>query len=554
MTEKKVWHGGEVIAKTLKAEGIDTVFGLSGGHINPIFDGCLTEGIKIIDTRHEEAAVLMAEGWARYTGKPGVALITAGPGVVNAIPGLAVASQSAAPVVVIAGRSSLARRDLGSMQDVDQIELVRPLTKWARSAYQTHRFPEYVASALRHAVTGRPGPTFMEVPIDIVHDTTPQSKVRFPSEYYTKARPCAEERDIQKAADLIKEAKQPLILAGSGIYWSGAAKELVEFAELTGAPVYTRNMGRGTIPDDHPLSGGFFPIGLGQADLIIVLGTRFDWTCGYGRPPLFNPEAKLIQLEIVAEDIGQNRPIDAGLVGDAKAILEQLIANLKGASFKVDPDWAGMIQNMKGMALAASEEGMNSDAEPIHPARLCRELAEYLPRNASVVPDGGDIAGFAVSIIKAMEPASLIWNGAFGQLGTGLPYALAGKLADPKRPIVVISGDGSFGFSAMEFDTAVRHNLPVVTVISNDGGWGQIRRVQKQNFGPDRVIGCDLVGCQRYDLMVEALGGFGILVEKLADLRPALDAAFESGKPACVNVKTDPNAMFSGMNLPWKIH
>ncbi len=551
--EKRL-HGGNLVAKMLKKEGVELIFSLSGGHINPIFDGCLTEGIRIIDTRHEQAAVHMAEGWARFTGKPGVALITAGPGVVNAIPGIAVASQSAAPVVVIAGRSSLARRDLGSMQDVDQIELVRPLTKWARSAYQTHRLPEYVAAALRHAVTGRPGPTFMEIPIDTVHDTTPQTMVRFPSSYYTKARPCAEDIDIQKAADLIKEAKQPVILAGSGVYWSGAAQELIQYAELTGTPVYTRNMGRGTIPDDHPLSGGFFPMGLMQADLIIVIGTRFDWTCGYGRPPLFNASAKLIQIEILAEDIGQNRPVDVGLVGDVKAVLQQLLANLKTQSFQVDTEWPAMIQNMKALGLSASAEGMNSDAEPIHPARLCKELAEYLPRNATVLPDGGDIAGFAVSIIKAMEPASFIWNGAFGQLGTGLPYALAGKLANPDRPIVVISGDGSFGFSAMEFDTAVRHNLPVVTVISNDGGWGQIRRVQRQNFGADRVIGCDLLGCQRYDLMVEALGGFGILVQKLADLRPALDAAFESGKPACVNVQTDPNALFMGMNLPWKIH
>lgn len=554
MSDKKSWHGGELIARALKNEGVDTIFALSGGHINSIFDGCLTEGVRIIDTRHEEAAVMMAEGYARYTGKPGVVVLTAGPGVVNGIPGIAVASQSGAPVVVIAGRSSLARRDLGSMQDVDQLELVRPLTKWARSAYQTHRLPEYVASAFRHAVTGSPGPVFLEIPIDIVQDTAPDSKVRFPSLYYTGARPFAGQKEVEEAAELLKQAERPVIVAGSGVWWSGASEDLISFAETTGIPVYTRNMGRGTIPEDHPLAGGFFPMGLMQSDLVLILGTRLDWTIGYGRPPLISEQCKVIQVDIRAEDIGQNRPVNVGIPGDIKAVLQQLTTALKDASMQVDASWPDMIRGMKAAALESVADGMNSDDEPIHPARMCREVAEYLPRNASVVADGGDIAGFTVLILKALQPASLIWNGAFGHLGVGLPYAIGGKIAQPDRPIVIISGDGSFGLSAMEYDTAIRHNIPVVTVISNDSGWGQIRRVQRQNYGPDRVVGCELAGCQRYDRMVESLGGFGVFVEKLADLRPALEEAFASGKPACVNVHTDPNALFTGMNLPWKIH
>lgn len=551
--EKNKWHGGDLIARALKKEGVELIFALSGGHINPIFDGCLTEGIRIIDTRHEQGALHMAEGWARFTGRPGVAVVTAGPGVLNALPGIGVASQSAAPVVVIAGRSSLAQRDLGSMQDIDQLELVRPLVKWARSVYQVERLPEYVAAAFRHAVTGRPGPAFLEVPIDIINQEADKSGVIFPTRYYTLMRPHAAGEAVQEAASLLARAERPVILAGGGVWWSGAAAELTAFAEQTGIPVYTRTMARGAIPEDHPLAGGFYPLGLMQADVVLVLGARFDWTSGYGRPPLFSPGMKTIQVDIDAANIGKNRPAAVGLVGDVKAVLGQLAGALRGAALSVDPGWVSTIQTLRAVARDTVAGGAASDAEPIHPARLCRTVREFLPREAAVVVDGGDIAGFAVLTMDALSPASLQWVGAFGHLGVGLPFAIAGKLACPSRPVAVISGDGSFGLSAMEFDTAVRHNIPVVCIISNDCGWGQIRRGQRQAYGRERVTGCEL-GVKRYDLLVEALGGYGVYVEKLADLKPALEKAFASGLPACINVRTDPEAVFGGMDLPWSIH
>jgi len=546
-------HGGDLIVRALKNEGVKFLFALSGGHINPIFDACLSQDLRIIDTRHEQGALHMAEGWARFTGKPGVAVVTAGPGVVNALPGIAVASQSAAPVVVIAGRSSLARRDLGAMQDLDQLELVRPLVKWARSAYQVERLPEYVATAFRQAVTGRPGPVFLEVPIDIINQEPVLGTVRYPKHYCPHLRPQACPEGIREAAKLLAGAERPVIVAGSGIWWSGASGELRSFVEATGIPAYTRTMARGCIPEDHPLAGGFYPLGLMQADVALILGTRFDWTVGYGRPPLFNPVLKTIQVDIEGSDIGKNRPVEVGLVADVKAALQQLQAALDGVALRVDPSWADTVQILKAAAGETIAEGAHSEAEPIHPARLCREVQEFLPRDAAVVADGGDIAGFTILSMNALSPASLQWVGAFGHLGVGLPFGLAGKLAYPDRPLVVISGDGSLGFSAMEFDTAVRHNIPVVLVVSNDAGWGQIRRIQRNTYGPDRVVGSDLSLC-RYDLLVEALGGFGAYVEKAADIKPALAKAFASGLPACVNVRTDPEAIFGGMDLPWAIH
>ncbi|MEW5783968.1 MAG: thiamine pyrophosphate-dependent enzyme [Bacillota bacterium] len=290
-----------------------------------------------------------------------------------------------------------------------------------------------------------------------------------------------------------------------------------------------------------------------QADLVLILGTRFDWTVSYGRPPLFNPAMKTIQVDINAADIGKNRPVEVGLAGDVKAVLKQLSAALNGVKLNVNPAWPGTIQALRAAARETIAGGAASDAEPIHPARLCRALREFLPRDAAVVADGGDIAGFAVLTMDALTPASLQWVGAFGHLGVGLPFGLAGKLAQPDRPLAVITGDGSIGLSAMEFDTAVRHNIPVVCVVSNDSGWGQIRRIQRQVYGRERVIGSEL-GVRRYDRMVEALGGFGIYVEKLGELKPALEKAFASGLPACVNVRTDPEAHFGGMDLPWPIH
>ncbi len=551
MTSNKELPGGGLVAKALKKEGVELIFSLSGGHINAVFDGCLTEKIRIVDTHHEQAAVHMAEGWARYTGRPGVALVTAGPGVVNALPGMAVAAQSGVPLVLIGGRSSLARRDIGAMQDIDQLELMRPLTKWARQVYQAERIPEYIATAFRQAVSGRPGPVFLEIPVDIMNDKVLLEQVRFPSSYYCTNPPCAEEEALKKATAMLTSAERPVILAGSGVFWSGAARELKDFAESLGIPVYTRNMGRGTFPEDHELAGGFFPIGLMQADLILILGTRLDWTVGYGRPPLMKMSTKTIHVDIEPSEIGQNRPADLGLVGDIKAILRQLQNKMKPGQMQVEESWPGNVRAMREGAKENAVQNADPGSEFIHPALLCRELQANLPPDTSLVIDGGDIAGFAVLTMDALSPSSLIWIGAFGHLGVGLPFAMAGKLACPNRPVILLTGDGSFGFSAMEFATAVRHNIPVISVIANDGGWGQIRRGQLRDYG--RTANVEL-GSLRFDKVAADLGGFGYYVEKLSELKPALSEALTSGLPACINVRTDPESGFSGMNLPWEIN
>ncbi len=583
---KTAYHGGDLVAKVLKSEGVTHVFGLSGGHVAPIFDGLLTEGLRLIDTRHEEAAVMMAEGWARYTGKPGVAVVTAGPGVVNAFPGLAVAHQTKSPVVVLAGRATIERRDLGAMQDVDQVELVRPVTKWARSVLRTERIPDYLATAFRQAASGRPGPVFLDVPEDVLTgQVTAEAAAGLlpasPEDYRSFARPGADEADVARAARLLVESKRPVLVAGGGVWWSGASEDVLAFAEATGIPVYSRSHARGVVPDDHPLGCGFFPAALMQADLVLVLGTRYDWTIGYGRPPLFGPDLKVIQVDIEPEEIGRNHRADVGLPGDAKVVLGQLrraleeqgaipprseAAPVTGPGGRhpgppnplVDPAWVatckGLRESFRAMlgAPAGALEAAAAGTGPIHPSLLVQEVRARLPREAAIVLDGGDIAGFAMTTMDAYGPGSCTWVGGFGHLGVGLPFAIAAKLAQPERPVVLITGDGSFGLHAMEFDTAVRHGVPIVSVVGNDRAWGQVKHGQEVSFGPDRTPGTEL-GWRRYEKVVEALGGYGERVEKLADVGPALERAFASGLPACLNVPTDPTAVFRGMTALWPI-
>jgi acetolactate synthase-1/2/3 large subunit len=551
MGEKEVCRGGDLVGWALKEEGVECIFGLSGGHIIGIFNACLDYGIKIIDTRHEQAAVHMAEGWARFTGKPGVAVVTAGPGAVNCFPGVAVAMQSGSPVVIISGRSSIERRDIGAMQDMDHIEVMHPITKWSRSVLTTSRVAEYVSMAFRQARSGKPGPVFLEIPIDIVDQDVKKEEVVWPKGYRTEHRPYGDPQAIEKAADLLGKAKRPVLVAGGGVWWSGAGEELRAFVEAIHIPFYTRSVARGVIPDDHPLGGGLFPAGLTQSDVALIVGTRLDWTIAYGRPPLFHPDIKVIQVDIEPEEIGKNRPVDVGIPGDSRAVLNQLRQALQGKS-RVADAWVKTIKDMMNGVRTQFEGDLRKAGSPVHPARLAQEVREVLRRDAALVVDGGDIALLANILLDAFSPGSLMWVGSFGHLGVGIPYAMAAKLAHPKRQVALLSGDGSFGFSLMELDTAIRHKIPIVCVVANDGGWGQIRRGQINKYGRERVIGSQL-GWRPYHKIVEAMGGYGEIVERTEDVKGAVERAFASGLPACINVKTDPEPRFPGMDFPWKI-
>ena len=525
--------GGRLVAKVLKQEGVECIFAVSGGHIDPIFQGCKDEGIRVIDTRNEQAAVFAAEGWAWATGKTGVAVATAGPGATNTITGLWNALERGAPIVVFGGRSPLHTFDRGDFQDVDSLSLARVVTKWARSCYETARVAEYASTAFRQALGGRPGPAYLEVPTDVFHRTVEESEVTLPINYRTAARPQGDATLVKEAINLLLGAERPLIIAGSGVWWSQAAGELRKFAELTQIPVGGRY---GSLPADHPLSLPNGRIGYNSADVVLVLGTRLNGMQSYGLPPAFKEDSKWIQVDIEATEIGKNRPIDIGIIGDIKAVLEQMIEEARDrCQGREQSLWVSELQALIKERQERREPILNSDMIPVHPARLYKEIRDFLDRDASVVVDGGTSMVMGTHLINTYLPGHTHISHPTGTLGIGQPYAMAAKLAFPDKQVILVTGDGSFGFNAMEFDTMLRHDIPVVCVIVNDEHWGMITHGQRRR-GPDRVIGTYL-GFRRYDKMVEGLGGYGEAVEKPEDIRPALERAFASGLPACINVR-----------------
>ncbi len=529
--------GGRLVAKVLKQEGVECIFALCGGHIDPIFQGCKDEGIRIIDTRHEQAAVFMAEGWAWTTGKPGVAVVTAGPGVANAVTGLWNASGRGAPIIVFGGRSPLREFEQGSLQDMDSLSLAKTVTKWARAGYETKRIAEYVSMAFRQALSGRPGPAYLEFPMDVLFTKVEESEVTIPVDYRPTAGPQGDPALVKNAVDLLLGAERPLIIAGGGTWWSQAADELQGFAELTKIPVskgFTSGGHVGLAPD-HPLylaSG----VGDGRADVVLLLGARLDFKLGFGRSPRFKEDGKWIQVDIEPTEIGRNRPIDIGIIGDARAVLRQMIEEAQDrCQGRKELPWIDECRELAEKRQEHNESQMNSDAVPIHPARLCREIRDFIDRDATFIVDGGYTTGWASRAIKSYPSGHMLTFGSTGTLGVGPSYAMAARVARPDKQVLLLSGDGSFGLNAMEFDTMVRHGLPIVCVIANDEAWGAIVYDQLRR-GPDRVFNTQL-GFVRYDKVVEDLGGYGEAVEKPEDIRPALERAFASGLPACINVR-----------------
>ncbi|MBN1533362.1 MAG: thiamine pyrophosphate-binding protein [Spirochaetes bacterium] len=533
---------GHLVAKYLKeVEGVEIVFGISGGHIESILDGFTEYGIRTIDVRHEQAAAMMAHAWSVYTGKTGVCFLTAGPGFTNGITGIANAYLDNAPLVVICGKHPL-RDDLkGALQEMNQIDVVKPITKWAATCYDAKRIPEYMALAFRQATAGRPGPVFLELPPDILNIMIPEESAPMPSRPSRRYTIHPDDADLEQAAALINAAKKPLFLGGSGVGLSASGDRLREFVEKSGVPFMLLNYGRGELPDSHPQS--MWDIGnvgllvtLGQADLVIAAGIRFNWLLMSGG--VIPPAAKLLRIDIDPQEVDRNRQADVGLVGDIASVLAQLTPLVEKRSHS---EWISTFK-AAGKAFIDSElKARENPSDPIHPIRLVAKIQETVGEDAVYVVDGGDTSYFGQVGFVTRQKAGVIGtsSGLLGCLGTGIPFGMAAKLARPDKTVVVLNGDGSFGFNSMEFDTMVRHNIPVVVVVNNDCAWGMIKHSQEMSIGGDR-LSCSELGTRRYEKMVEGLGGHGEFVTKDEEIVPALKRALASGKPACVNVMTDP--------------
>ncbi|HYU58050.1 MAG TPA: thiamine pyrophosphate-binding protein [Actinomycetota bacterium] len=533
-------HGGHLVAQALANEGVTHLFTLSGGHIAPIYDGCVDLGIRIVDHRHEQAAAHAADGWARVTGKTGVAAVTAGPGLTDAVTGIANAMYANAPVLVLSGKNPIIEFEMGSLQEMDQVTLVSSITKWAKTCYETRKLGDYVAAAFRHANAGRKGPVFLDIPLDVQFNAWPPG-VDVPTGYRTEARPLGDPDEVAGAVRLLAEAEHPIVFAGAGVRWSEANVELTALADALKAPVFLNSLGRGCLSPDHPYAfSAARRYALGRADVILALGVDWDFRLGFGQRG-FREDVKVIQVDVDATHVGRNRPVEVGIVGDPGKVIEQLLD--AGAGTADESSWTRDVRDEEQRLQGEAEAGMNADAVPIHPQRFAREIRDFLDRDAIVVGDGGDIVGISASIIQAHAPGHWLDTGPFGCLGVGPSFAIAAKLARPDKQVAIVYGDGSFGLNAMEYESAIRQDIPFVGIIGNDGAWGQIKVAQEAMYGQGNAPAAGLSTATPYHKMVEGLGGYGELVTEPGELRPALQRAFDAGVPACLNVVIDPTLM-----------
>lgn len=545
--------GGQLVAKALKAEGVSHIFTLSGLHIAPIYAGCVEEGIQVVDTRHEQSAAHAADAWGRLTRGLGVAVVTAGPGVTDALTGVANAYSASSPMLLIGGAAPVFNAGRGSLQEMEQVDLFTRITKWSDRVPSPDRIPIYLAKAARIALTGRPGPVFLEIPWDVLSNSVDESEAPLQSMYRTKARTAGDPEFVEKAVDLIQHAEKVAIIAGSSVYWDDAAEELAEFAERIGAPVYLNGSGRGCLPWNHP---HFFQQtrkeALSEADVALVLGTPFDFRLNYGQAPTFSDSIKIVQVDSDPQEIARNRSVDVGIVGDTKLVLKQL---LSGTSKK---DNAAFLEELRGRENRRRErlsEYENSDQTPIHHYRLAKaidQVAHANGRDPIFVGDGGNWVAIAAKVLRLQGPGKWLDPGPLGCLGVGAPFAIAAKILNPESTVWVIQGDGSFGFNGMDFETALRFKLPMVCVVGNDAAWGQIRIPQVQFHGEDKSP-ATLLAPTRYDKIVEAMGGYGELVTDPAELIPALERAVASNTVACVNVMLDPDAPVNSGSIGYAV-
>ena len=532
--------GGELVAKALKAEGIDVIYTLCGGHIIDIYNGCLNEGIKIIDVRHEEVAAHAADGYARMTGKPGCAVVTAGPGTTHAITGVANAFRAEIPMLLIGGQSSLTQHKMGSLQDLPHVDMMQPITKFAATVMSTERCADMVSMAFRETRNGSYGPSFLEIPRDVLDTSVPLSKATLPQagKYSASPKTLADPVDIQKAADMISKAERPCILLGQQVWTCQSNKEAVEFVRKMNVPAYLNGAARGTLPPGDPhhfhrTRRNAFT----KSDCIIIVGTPFDFRMGYGKR--LNPNANVIQIDMDYRTVGKNRDITIGLVGH----IGRTLSAIADAGTKTNrDDWFKELRSGEESALEKLMPTFTTDKSPISPYRVAWELNQFLNEDTIYIGDGGDVVTISAQAVQPKRPGGWMDPGPLGTLGVGVPYAIAAKQASPESEVLLYCGDGAFSMTGMDFEAFVRHKLPVLVVVGNNSAQNQIRFGQIMKYGEEKGNVGNLLGDVPFDEFAKVFGGHGESVREAKDIQPALQRAREAvkaGTPAIVNIWVD---------------
>ncbi len=534
-------NGSEILAKALKREGVDELFFLMGGPMLAAESASIKEGIRCIDVRHEQAAAMMAQAYSRLQQRPGVCMAASGPATINLSTGLANALIDCCPVVALGGASPILGNGKQVFQEIDQMEIMSGCVKYAARVHDAHRIPELLNTAMQRAMSGKPGPVYLDLPGDVLYQMVDEDKVNWAlsGRSILGSRPPANEDQIETLVQALSKAERPVILSGSGIIWSQAWEELHALVDATGIPFYTTPQGRGVVPEDHECC---FPAARStafrDADLIVVLGTRLNYIVAHLAAPRFSADATIARIDIDVDEIAESpRKLDIPIVADAKTALGQLNKAIEG---RIDPSqyeqWRNSLAEKEASKRSAPGSNSLSDAVPIHPLRLCEEVKNFMNRDAVLVVDGQEILNYGRQSMPTYAPGHRLNSGPFGTMGVGLPFGLGAKVAKPDTQVIVVHGDGSFGLNSMELDTAVRHNIPLLVVISLNGGW---------TADPDKDKPGRELGYTRYDQMAEALGCYSEYVEEPGEIQSALvraQAKVDEGMVAVVNVKTDPAA------------
>jgi acetolactate synthase-1/2/3 large subunit len=546
--------GGNLVAKALKNEGVDTIFTLCGGHIIDIYDGCLDEGIRIVDVRHEQVAAHAADGYARQTGKLGCVVTTAGPGCTNAMTGIATAFRSETPMIHIGGQGALTQHKMGSLQDLPHVDIMAPITKFSAGVRSTDRIADMVSMAAREANNGAPGPSYLEIPRDVLDRQIPLSEARIPAPgaYRASTKSIGDPADIEKLADILVKAERPAILYGTQVWTARGHNEAIDLVRKLNIPAYMNGSSRGMLPPGDPhyfnrtRSSAF-----GKADVIVIVGTPFDFRMGYGKR--ISSEATLVHIDMDYRTVGKNRDISLGLVGDPGAILKAVLDATTGRADNGAAGRQGWLDDLRAEEVARTEKLMPlfmADQDPIHPYRLAWEINEFLTEDTIYIGDGGDVVTISAQAVQPRTPGHWMDPGALGSLGVGTGFAMASKLAHPDKEVMCLYGDGSFGMTAFDMETANRFGAPYLAVIGNNSHMNQIRYGQIAKYGEQRGNVGNKLGDVPFSQFAHMLGGYGEEVRETAEIAPALRRAREeiakTGKSAVVNVWIDPNEYAPG--------
>ena len=554
-TAGDVISGGHLVAKALKNEGVDTIFTLCGGHIIDIYDGCLDEGIRIIDVRHEQTAAHAADGYARQTGRLGCVVTTAGPGCTNAITGVATAFRSESPILHIGGQSSLTQHRMGSLQDLPHVDMMTPITKFASGVFSTERVADMISMAARECFSGAYGPSYLEIPRDVLDAEVPAAKavIPKPGSYRASVKSIGDPADIEKLADILVKAERPAVLLGQQVWSSRAHEEAISFVRALDIPAYMNGASRGILPQSDPhhfdrtRSDAFK-----NADVILIVGTPFDFRMGYGKR--ISKEATLVQIDQSYATIGKNRDISLGLAGDPGVILaavsQAVTGRIDNGARQQRQKWMAELREIEATKLEKLMPMFTTDQNPIHPYRLAYEINEFLGEDTIYIGDGGDIVTISAQAVRPRNPGQWMDPGALGSLGVGTGFSMAAKLAHPNKEVVCLYGDGAFGMTAFDMETAQRFGAPYLAVIGNNSAMNQIRYGQLAKYGEERGDVGNKLGDVPFSKFGDMIGGYGEEVTEASQIQPAMQRAREaiakSGKCAVVNVWVDPNEYAPG--------